>query len=262
MKLSIVIPTRNEPLLENCLKSVKQSEGIEVIIVFNGCSPDYITKNRKIGSNFSFPVIFEELPEPNIAVARNRGAELSRGEFLLFMDADCTFKEGCIEKILKATSDYEVIKGRVIFEKRTFWSNLVKEKWKILYTQINRIKFFTPNLTIKKELFLKTGGFDPFFFYSEDVEYALRLSRIGVKYVYLDEAVVIHKAVNFIADFKRHFFIGQGAALLRKKYGRNFEKRFSFSSLKKEKSLLFLLRRLLLDLPTYAGYLFQLYFKC
>lgn len=109
-KVSIIIPVYNQATsLGSCLESLLQQtyHDWEVIIVNDGSTDEleaviktyqphfqseqytYISKNNE-GSN----------------PTRNRGAELARGEFLLFCDADITLKNNCLALMMKTLENH------------------------------------------------------------------------------------------------------------------------------------------------------------
>lgn len=102
-KISVIIPVYNsEKYLEQCLKSVsKQSlKDIEIICV-NDASRDnslnilneFVKKDKRIK-------IFS-IEHSGTAAARNFGINVSKGEFLLFLDSDDFFEREMCKKIYK-----------------------------------------------------------------------------------------------------------------------------------------------------------------
>ncbi len=93
---SVIIPVYNEAgTIKGCLSSIFAStfRDFEVIIV-DDCSTDGSGEAAR-----RFPVRFFRQPR-NLGPsrARNRGAELSRGRFLVFSDADCVFPLHILEE--------------------------------------------------------------------------------------------------------------------------------------------------------------------
>ena len=91
MHLSIIIPAYNEErLIEQCLQSVftslaaneKTNFSSEIIVVDNNSADNTANLARKAGAT----VVFE--PINQIGRARNAGAAVTTGDWLLFVDAD------------------------------------------------------------------------------------------------------------------------------------------------------------------------------
>jgi glycosyltransferase involved in cell wall biosynthesis len=103
--VSVVIPARNEAgrILEVLRAVQTQSSGgaeLEIILVDDGSTDDTVALARSTG------VRVIEMRRPgeagNPAAARNRGARASRGDPIVFLDADCVVAEGWLEALLAA----------------------------------------------------------------------------------------------------------------------------------------------------------------
>ena len=96
MKFSFIIPTKNEgKYLEKCLVSIKAQivEDYEVIIVDTNSTDNTKTVAKKYGAR-----IVDE-PRRGASVARNAGARVSRGNILIFADADARFDKNFLQLI-------------------------------------------------------------------------------------------------------------------------------------------------------------------
>ncbi|NLA74078.1 MAG: hypothetical protein GX846_01135, partial [Deltaproteobacteria bacterium] len=81
--------------------------------------------------------------------------------------------------------------------------------------------FYLPacNLLVKKELFLRLGGFNAGMIVGEDVDFCWRLKESGHEIEYRPEGVVFHKHRNMIWPFcRRRFEYGTSEPLLNKKH--------------------------------------------
>lgn len=100
--VSIIIPTWNHlPELLECLKSLaKQTyRNLEVIVVDDGSTDG--TGDRMASYHAPFSLKVHLLPENRgAAAARNEGAKLAAGDYLLFVDADEELKSHTIEKMV------------------------------------------------------------------------------------------------------------------------------------------------------------------
>ncbi len=112
--ISIVIPARNEAqrIQEVLSAALRQSSGgatIEVILVDDGSSDATASLARSAG------VQVIEMREPgqagNPAAARNRGARASKGDPIVFLDADCVVADGWLEALLAAHDKGSTIVG-------------------------------------------------------------------------------------------------------------------------------------------------------
>jgi len=93
--LSIIIPTLNEEsFLPRLLRSIRSQDFKDYeIVVADNSSRD---RTRAIARAHGARVVPGGIP----AVARNRGAEASRGDLLMFLDADSVLPDGFLAKIV------------------------------------------------------------------------------------------------------------------------------------------------------------------
>ena len=90
--ISIIIPTlQEEKAIAATLAGLKAVRSIPTeIIVSDGCSSD---ETVKIARALADKVIIHEgVTRQTIAEGRNAGARVSKGDFLVFLDADCTME--------------------------------------------------------------------------------------------------------------------------------------------------------------------------
>jgi len=158
--VSVVVTTKNEEKnIENCLKSIvgQSYKNIEIIVVDNNS----VDRTREISVLYT-SLVFNLSKEVDLSEIKNyRGAQLNfgvgraKGEIIFFPDADMTFSENLImeavEKLKQFDALYvpETICGRGFFGKirnfeRGFYNGTCIDGARI----------------IKKDLFLKVGGFD------------------------------------------------------------------------------------------------------
>ncbi len=152
--VSIVIPARNEEnYIEKTLESIKSQTylNIETIVVCNGCTD----KTKEVAKEYAKIL---NLKENNVSKARNEGAKIAKGKFLIFLDADTVLYPEVIQTIykkLKKNSYFGTIVGRSEYNKLSL----------IVYTKTkNIINLFYPwsngIIFCRKSDFLKTNGFN------------------------------------------------------------------------------------------------------
>lgn len=106
--ISIIIPVYNQAKhLDNCLASVKkQTYGNYEIIVVNDGSTDNLGEIiKKYKQIFGFKLTYSEQENRGANVARNKGAKLARGEYIIFCDADVVMEPIMFELMLKTLKD-------------------------------------------------------------------------------------------------------------------------------------------------------------
>lgn len=117
--VSIIIPVYNTfHYLEKCLHSCLQQsyQDIEIIVVNDGStdkSADLIDSFANTHQNIR---VFHQ-QNKGVAVARNRGIEAARGEWLFFVDSDDYISNDAIESLLsKEEDDTDIIVGDFILD--------------------------------------------------------------------------------------------------------------------------------------------------
>lgn len=104
MKVSVIVPVYNvEDYLEECIQSIRNQtlKDIEIICVDDGStdrSYDILTKLQKKDDR----IVVLKQKNKFAGVARNKGIEIARGEYLVFLDSDDFFEETLLEHMYEA----------------------------------------------------------------------------------------------------------------------------------------------------------------
>ncbi len=257
--VSVIIPTYNEERdIKHCLESLQQQiyKDFEIIVVDDGSSD----KTREIVRAFKQVSLFEGKHE-GPGVSRNWGAEKARGDILIFVDADMTFEKDYIKNLVTPIRENEQVTGTTHdYEIATNMSNYISKLWgevRLTKEQAKNAKVFR---AIKKEAFLRFGGFDKKYGYADDQTFWF---KYHIQPEVAQNTLCYHKnpeslkdtykqarwigaswkerfpiftlpAVNYIAVFLA-FFVYPGAVMLKslkKNPGASFKERFLFYSAK------------------------------
>ena len=93
-KVSIVVPVYNAgPYIEQCLKSLVEQtlKDIEIILINDGSTDDSLELCLAYArTDLRIRVVDQE--NAGACVARNKGIQLAKGEYVLFVDADDFFE--------------------------------------------------------------------------------------------------------------------------------------------------------------------------
>ncbi len=183
---SIVIPTLNEEkYLSGLLNDLTQQKekDFEVIIV-DGKSDDQTVKKAKDFENkLKLKIIYSE--KRNLCFQRNLGARKSKGNYLIFLDADIRIHNNYLSTIKKA-----IEKESSLFLTTYHFND--SNKFDMFLTQIANYslrllklinKQAAPgyNFIILKDIFNKVGGFNEKATISEDHNLSMRIQKAGVK---------------------------------------------------------------------------------
>jgi len=156
-QVSIVIPLYNEEeYISDCLTSLVNQDfpanKFEIIVVDNGSS------DKSLDISIRFDVAVYSLPDVKVGAVRNYGASVSRGEILVFIDADCTADENWLSRGVSVLADYDAVGGLVKLRDNPSWV----EKYWILNdsnTFIYQHTFSGACIFINKQIFESVNGF-------------------------------------------------------------------------------------------------------
>lgn len=189
---SIIIPTFNRiDQLHLCVKNLSpnvqniSSEMFETII-----SND---SNFEISSSFSdLNIKIVEGPKKGPAANRNNGASFAKGEWLIFLDDDILPDFNLLKNYLLAINSHLGVGA--------FEGAIYPDDWQLLNVDmaecpvnVNGGSFWSANVCIKKELFIKIGGFDEQYLLAaqEDQDIYRRLLDV-TEIIFVKSAKVIH----------------------------------------------------------------------
>ncbi len=228
---SIIIPTYNRPQpLTNCLQSIINLDyshnRFEVIVVDDGSKISLDAVVKPFQSQLNLTLISQTNAGP--ASARNTGAKQAQGQFLAFIDDDCTPANNwlqVLESYLIAHPN-DLIGGYTVNAlSENIYATASQTLLDYVYISYNAnpeksIFFASNNIAISKKVFLEIGGFNILFsIASEDREFCDRLLSHNYKMRYAQEAIVYHAHHLTLKTFYRqHFNYGRGAFLFHKTY--------------------------------------------
>jgi len=191
--ISIIIPTLNEEKnLELCFKSLLNQtyRDFEVFIVDGGSKDATLT----IAENYGIDVVKVYKRRPHdVSFARNEGMKATKGDILIFLDADVLLSRNCLEVVNKFFQDPEVVGVgcRTLPFNGTRLEYLMYNCNNLLSRICNRIGRYEMSyfscLGYRRSLFLKVGGFREDLYACEDMDLTRRLSGFG-RFVFTKEA--------------------------------------------------------------------------
>jgi glycosyltransferase involved in cell wall biosynthesis len=202
--VSVIVTSKNsEKFIGQCLDSIKKQnyKNIEIIVVDNYSTDSTLSISRQFSSK-----VF--LKGPERSAQRNLAIKKSRGQYILYLDADMTLSPPVIKKaveVMGANSKLvalyipEVIVGDSIWVKircfeRSFYNATV----------IDAVRF------IKKDIFKKSGYFDEKLNACEDWDLDKRVRNVGQ--VDIIKNPLCHNEFNFSLKYylnkKRNYING------------------------------------------------------
>ncbi|MBC7766925.1 glycosyltransferase [Arenimonas sp.] len=187
--ISFIIPTLNEEkVIEKILSCIETYSGPKEIIISDGKSTD---TTLEIVKRYTDKIVIHSKPtRQTIGEARNAGAKIAIGDFLVFLDADTYIQNpniffGELEKIFSENKNMvgATVSIKVLKDLETFGDMMV-------FSCLGYFNFILNNIIgsagaagefqmIKKEAFQKIGGFNEQIVASEDYELFRRLHTVG-----------------------------------------------------------------------------------
>jgi glycosyltransferase involved in cell wall biosynthesis len=212
--VSVVIPTFNSArFLENCLISLeKQSCGMpEVIVVDEGSTDSTV----EIAARHRCKIV--KNPKVGRAAAKNEGARLSSGSYLLFIDSDMELSPGVVEECLKIVIYNPNVGGVVIPEKSlggNFWVK-VRNFERSFYAGsiVESARFFPERL-------VKASWFDEDLVFYEEATLPFKIKRMGYDVSARIKSVIFHHEEDFSLSswMKKKYFYGKTLKVYEKRY--------------------------------------------
>jgi glycosyltransferase involved in cell wall biosynthesis len=142
-KVSVIVPVYNVSIyLDQCLKSITAQtlEDIEIIVINDGSSDDSSEICEKYASADS-RIRFYNQDNIGLGETRNRGIDLSRGEYLAFVDSDDYLGENYIESLYEEAehSKADITQGEdIMFFEDTGEQNVEMDLSKIHNVKLNK----------------------------------------------------------------------------------------------------------------------------
>lgn len=208
IEVSVVLATFNRlDLLKRVLGFLREqtypANQFEVIVVDDGSDIPAAEHCRAEDYPFSLTVLRQDNAGP--AAARHWGVLHAHGRILLFIDDDMQLRPNFIEAHLSyhRSGRPTAVIGRYISDPEIHRKPLFERyhglKWDILTEQVREGQIqvdgtclATGNTSMRREDYLRVGGFDVTLPRAEDIALGLALEEIGVELVYSDVAGSIH----------------------------------------------------------------------
>ncbi len=240
-ELSIIIPTHDRcDLLRRTLDALALQtvpcDAFEVIVVADGCRDNTAAQVRSLAPPFALRVV--EQPATGAAAARNRGADRATAPTLLFLDDDMEASPGLLEahiashrshpgevalgyfRLPRDGGDADIVVSHVDIWWGDRFSSMCRESHRFSFVDL-----FTGNVSLPRDLFFLSGGFDEHFQgrAGEDYELAVRLLKRGARFRFVPAASCIHHdKPTHHRVIERAYAEGRGHVLIASKHPETF----------------------------------------
>lgn len=187
MKLSIIVPTYNcIPALRQCLAALEAQvvEGMEIIVVDDASTDGTPAFAAETGLQ-----VIRAAKNGGPGMVRNLGAEVARGEILLFVDSDVVIGNGMLQRVVETFQRNPRISALFgSYDDNPHAKSLVSTYRNLLHHYTHQTgntdadTFWAGFGAVKRQVFLAVGGFDTNKYHRpsiEDIELGYRLKRAG-----------------------------------------------------------------------------------
>jgi peptidoglycan/xylan/chitin deacetylase (PgdA/CDA1 family)/GT2 family glycosyltransferase len=208
----VVVPTIGRPAhLKKTFQALQSQQHLprEVVVGIDGPSAEVEQVCQQAA--LPFPIRYTALPQQQgLSAARNAAAGLAGGELLLFLDDDTPPAPDCLlahvhthaqpgpEKLVVFGPIVEHYDRAPLSHLEAFFREQRKQDLSTLASAAERGDnrhgvYFGVNCSIRRELFLATGGYDSALeFVDEEFELGTRMLLSGFQFRFLPEAVIYH----------------------------------------------------------------------
>ncbi|HEY5825454.1 MAG TPA: glycosyltransferase [Cyclobacteriaceae bacterium] len=228
-RYSVIVPVYNRPQeVDELLASLARQtyKNFEVVLVEDGSSITSEKIFEKYVTTLSIQYFFK--PNSGPGPSRNFGFEKAKGDYFVVFDSDCILPDHYFEVVEKALTEFSwdawggPDRGHENFT--TLQQAMGYTMSSILTTGgirggKKRVGTFQPrsfNMGISRSVFEKTSGFK-FDRFAEDIEFSIRMTKLGFNVGLIPEAYVFHKRRTSLSQFYNQVFnFGRGRILVGK----------------------------------------------
>lgn len=212
--VSIIIPYTRIDLIETILSKLTQqtypAKLTEIIVV--GEHSNQLTRKWPITTVETTTRLYP-------GAARNIGAQVAIGAYLLFLDDDCEPAFDWIEQNVLELQRPEVgaVGGQITGKSKAFFARCVDFS-SFAFCQVNKrmeIQVCSASMGVKHEAYTKVQGFNETLRTCEDIDLCYRLTKLGYQTIYQPAIKVLHNhgRNNFTVLMRYSYFFGRVSGL-------------------------------------------------
>ena len=223
----IILSMNSEKYLDRCFRSIiskSSSEDLfyEIIVIDNGSTDASLDILKRYSETYpqNFKTIFFS-KNMGTTHTRNIGLKQALGKYICILDSDTQILEGSftdVFQILDIDRNIGIVAPRLVLANGeiqksikkfpTFWHKILKLPQALFAIKLKDFDFYnefpyrlkrpvesaiSACWFFRKNLILDVGYLDENIFYSpEDIEYCMRIHKLGLKIIYFPDFVVLH----------------------------------------------------------------------
>src|SRR5947199_1159652 len=197
VSISIVIPALNEEkMIGRCLESLTRlafaQDRFEVLVIDNGSRDRTLAIVESFKDRLNLKVL--QQAGVRISALRNLGARSASGNILAFLDADCLAPADWLDRIfaLAPTDGAGVLGAHYLLPQDSSWVGRTWHRYQEAPKSGEVSHVPAGDLIMRREDFLKLGGFDESIQTNEDYELCDRARKAGLRVRAVPQIGVIH----------------------------------------------------------------------
>jgi glycosyltransferase involved in cell wall biosynthesis len=215
VSISIIIPALNEEkMIGRCLESLTcmavSCDSFEVVLVDNGSRDRTLTIADSFKDRLNLKIL--QQADVRISALRNLGARAASGDIVAFLDADCLAPADWLHRILAlAPADGSGVLGaHYLLPEDSSWVGRTWHRYQEAPKSGEVSHVPAGDLIMRREDFLRLGGFDETIQTNEDYELCERARKAGMKVRAFPQIGVIHlgTAQSLLVFFRKQAWHG------------------------------------------------------
>ncbi|MCL4356531.1 MAG: glycosyltransferase [Candidatus Thermoplasmatota archaeon] len=212
-KVDIVITVLNEGKnLRNLLNSIISQDSHCGIVVVDAGSTD---NTLDILKEFEPKGVKYTIRKCTRGEGRNIGVSMSSADCILFTDGDAIPSNDWASCMVSTLRDNDLVWGLTETSGSGNYATMKRVK---LFYHDHEITLPSMNMGVRREMFLKVGGFDTSLITAEDIDLNIRLLRSGARAYFCSDCRVTHNARESLRGLmKQAFWNGYGRSQLKRK---------------------------------------------
>jgi glycosyltransferase involved in cell wall biosynthesis len=197
VSVSIIIPALNEErMIGLCLESLGKlslaRERFEVLLVDNGSKDNTLNIAESFKDRLNLRIL--QKSGVRISALRNLGAREAVGEMLAFLDADCLAPEDWLDRVLELAQagGGGVLGAHYLLPEDSTWVGRTWHRYQEAPKAGEVSHVPAGDLIMRREDFLRLGGFDETIQTNEDYELCDRARKAGMQVQAFPQIGVVH----------------------------------------------------------------------
>jgi glycosyltransferase involved in cell wall biosynthesis len=188
--VSVIIPVYNEErYLAQAIESAlaQTYRPVEIIIVDDGSTDD----SAQVAKRFTSSVQYFHQPHSGLGAVRNYGADLAKGNYLAFLDADDIWMENKLTlqmAVLQSNPEADFVFGHV---QQFISPELDENQRNKIYCPAEKMPgYIAGTMVIKRESFVRAGSFETNWQVGEFIDWYIKAKEKGLTSFMLPEVVL------------------------------------------------------------------------